>query len=134
VKPEAAEATTMAAVDSVKELKRFMAEFGAEQGAKWFAEGVCHADAEKLHIQNQFTAKDSLIAKLKTDNEQLTKKLAEAQEFLTLARGEDKPLSFSVAPSVEPTGEQKKRAEFVKKNEGTVGKAAAAMGSILQVK
>jgi len=84
---------TLTPTDAVKQLQQFVADFGAENGGKWFGEGKSHAEALQLHSA-------SLAAQLKAANEanaQLTQKLAASQ------MGEAAPLSGGgEAPAVSP--------------------------------
>lgn len=81
------------------ELKRFTDKFGAENGAKWFAEGKSYTDALELHAQvlsDQVKAKDEALA-------------AAHQKLSSVDRGEGEPVTFSEA-SGEGTDEGKQAA------------------------
>lgn len=69
------------------ELKRFTDRFGAENGAKWLAEGKTFAEALELHAQ-------ALTDQLKTKDEQLA---AANQKLSAVDRGEESPVTFSEA-------------------------------------
>lgn len=69
------------------ELKRFTDRFGAENGAKWLAEGKTFAEALELHAA-------ALADQLKAKDEQLA---AANQKLSAVDRGEESPVTFSQA-------------------------------------
>ncbi|MEZ6068276.1 MAG: hypothetical protein R3B90_21755 [Planctomycetaceae bacterium] len=57
------------------ELSRYVGAFGAENGAKWFAEGVAFSDAQAHHIaalQQQLTTQNKTVQELQTQLGQLS--------------------------------------------------------------
>ena len=90
---------TKPADSSRDELKKFVAAFGAEHGANWFADGVSFADAQAKHIEvlaNQLKAKDEEISKL-------------SDKIKSVDRGERSPVGFTDAeqPGTDPAKNSK---------------------------
>ena len=78
------------------ELQRFNEAFGAENGSRWFTEGVGYSDAQTRHIE-------SLNQKV----ELLKSKVDELQETLnSVSTGEDEPAEFSVCDN-QPESEKR---------------------------
>lgn len=80
------------------ELKRFTDKFGAENGTKWFTEGVSYEAALEKHIE---AMGQQLTAKEKTIGEQ-------QQKLAAVPRGEEKPASFSTTEPAQTGGGDKK--------------------------
>jgi hypothetical protein len=99
--------------DPRAECRRFVAAFGAENGSKWFGEGVAFDAAQGLHIaelNKQLAASNTANADLKT-------KLSQVQ------LGETAPVSGgAAAPPADP-----KLAKFTTALGDNLGKAAAAI-------
>lgn len=88
------------------ELKKYVAQFGAENGAKWFGDGLTFGDAMVEHaksLKDQLSAKDQEIEGLKT-------KLA------SIDRGELTPVGFNDAD--KPGISQDKNDKFAHLGEG----------------
>lgn len=103
--PEVSEPVAPTKEDFSKDLIRYTEAFGAENGVKWFTEGVAFEDCQALHI----TALSEALEQLQTNSakqvEELTAQLAEANEKLAqVETGEDEGTDFS---ATEPKGEPK---------------------------
>ena len=93
-------ANELAAKADRSELKKYMDKFGAENGAKWFADEVSFADAQDKHAEHlaeQLAAKDAKIAEVE-------------DKLSSIDRGEDDPVDFTTdeadAPAIAPVKRQ----------------------------
>lgn len=82
-----------ASEDVRSQLRQYISQFGAEDGATWFAEGIDFSAA-----QSRYVAK--LQQELKTANERNAEL---AEKLSSLDRGSDQPLSFSSPDASEPS-------------------------------
>lgn len=73
------------AADPRAELKRFMAAFGAANGAEWFAEGLSYEDAKDKHIA-------ALTARVESAEKKLS----------AVDRGAEEPATFQTADNAPP--------------------------------
>lgn len=84
-KPETKPETKLADSDPRAELKKFVAAFGAQNGAEWFSDGVSFADAQGKHVE-------VLAAQLTSKQAELD---AMAKKLSSIDRGEKSPLTFN---------------------------------------
>jgi hypothetical protein len=92
--------------DARTELKKFVAKFGAENGAKYFADNVSFADAMELHVgelQKQLTAKDAEIEAVNT-------------KLKSIDRGESTPAKFNDGD--KPEADKKANDKFAHLGDG----------------